>query len=121
MTASAPETFMVLKKNQALDGRSEPRGEGSGNLYIQVLDDPLHDTEVIHHLHEGNEEDDSRQNTSEEPVPCDDGVLIEEEDGTDFGLLQEVGGEEGEPLEDLETSVGLEDEEGDGLLEEETD
>ena len=83
--------------------------------------DPLHDTEVVHHLHEGNEEDDSSQDTSEEPVLGDHGLLIEEEDGTDFGLLQKVGSEEGEPLENLETSIGFEDEEGDGLLEEETD
>lgn len=25
----------------------------------QILDDPLHDSKIIHHLHEGNEEDDS--------------------------------------------------------------
>jgi hypothetical protein len=72
-------------------------------------------------LHKGNEEDDSSQNTGEEPVLVYDGLHIEEEDGTNFGLLQEVGGEEGDPPEDLETSVGLENEEGDGLLEEETD
>lgn len=87
----------------------------------QMLDDPLHHTEVVHHLHKGNEEDDGSQNASEEPVFGDDGILIKEEDGTDFGLLQKVGGEEGEPLEDLETSVGLENEESDGLLEEESD
>jgi len=84
-------------------------------------DNPLHDAEVVHHLHKGNEEDDSTQNASKEPVLGDDGVLIKEENGTDFGFVQEVGGEEGEPLEDLETCVRLEDEEGDGLLEEETD
>ena len=86
-----------------------------------MLNDPLHDTEVVHHLHKGNEEDDGGQNASEEPVLGDDGVLIKEEDGTDFGLLQKVSGEEREPLEDLETSTGLEDEEGDGLLEEQSD
>ena len=86
-----------------------------------MLDDPLHDTEVVHHLHKGNEEDDGSQDTGEEPVLGDDGILIEEEDGTDFGLLQEVSGEEGEPLEDLEPSTGLEDKEGDGLLEEKSD
>jgi hypothetical protein len=45
--------------------------------------------------------------------------LIEEERGANLGLPQEVGGEECDPLEDLEPSTGLEDEEGDGLLEEE--
>ena len=85
-----------------------------------MLDDPLHDTEVVHHLHKGNEEDDSTQNANKEPVLVD-GIFIEEESGTDFGLVQEVGGEEGDPPENFETGVGLEDEEGDGLLEEETD
>lgn len=55
-----------------------------------MLNDPLHDTEVVHHLHEGNEKDDSTQNTGEEPVLLDDGLLIEEEDGPDFGLVQKV-------------------------------
>ena len=95
--------------------------EGWEQHNAQMLDDPLHDTKVVHHLHKGNEEDDGSQNASEEPVLGDDRVLIEEENGTDFGLLQKVSGEECEPLEDLETSIGLEDEEGDGLLEEESD
>jgi hypothetical protein len=122
MTASAPDTFMVLKKNQALDDRSGSAEKvGWKEPDVQVLDDPLHDAEVVHHLHKSNEEDDSTQNTGKEPVLVDDGLPIEEEDGTDFGLVQEVRGEEGEPPENLETCVGLEDEEGDGLLEEETD
>ena len=29
--------------------------------YSQAFDEPLHDTEVVHHLHEGNEEDDGRE------------------------------------------------------------
>ena len=70
-------------------------------------------------MYEGNEKDDSAQNTSEEPVFID-GVLVEEEGRTDLGLPQEVGGEESEPLEDAEASIGLKDEKGDGLLEEET-
>ena len=86
----------------------------------QVFDDPLHDAKVVHHLNEGNEEDDSTQDTGEEPAFVYNGILIEEEDSTDVGLLQEVGCEESEPLENLEASIGLEDEEGDGLLEEET-
>ena len=86
-----------------------------------MFNDPLHDTEVVHHLHKGNEENDSSQNTGEEPVLVDDGLLVEKEDGTDFGLLQEVGGEESDPTEYFETSAGFENEEGDGLLKEETD
>ena len=85
-----------------------------------MLDDPLHDAKVVHHLDKGDEEDDSSQNVGEEPLLLEDGFLIEEEGGTNFGLFQEVGSEEGDPFENLETSVGLEDEEGDGLLEEET-
>lgn len=122
MTASAPETFKVLKKNQALDGGIRVEGgkgrERSGN--VQVPNDPLHDTEVVHHLHECNEKDDGAQNVGEEPGFIDDGVLIEEEDGADMGFLQEVGCKESKPLENLEASIALEDEEGDGLLEKET-
>jgi hypothetical protein len=47
-----------------------------------------------------------------------DGVRIEKEGGTNCGFLQKVIGEESKPFENLEASVGLEDEEGDGLLEE---
>ena len=72
-------------------------------------------------MHKGNKEDDSTQDIGEEPAFVDYGILIEEEDGTDAGFLQEVGREESKPLENLEAGVGLEDEEGDGLLEEETD
>ena len=86
-----------------------------------MFNDPLHDTEVVHHLDKSNEEDNGGQNTSKEPVLVDDGLLIEKEDGTNFGLLQEVGGKESNPPEYFETSIGLENEEGDGLLEEETD
>ena len=84
-----------------------------------MLYDPLHDTKVVQHLYEGNEKDDSAQNTSEEPVLID-GVLVEEESCTNLGLPQEVGGEESKPLEDAEASIGLENEKGDGLLEEQT-
>jgi hypothetical protein len=85
-----------------------------------MLDDPLHDTEVVQHLYEGNKKDDGAQNTSEEPVLVD-GVLVEEEGCADLGLPQEVGGKESKPFEDSEASIGLEDEQGDSLLEEETD
>ena len=86
-----------------------------------MLNDPLHDTEIVHHLHKSDEENDSTQDTSEEPAFVDYGVLIEEEDGADVGFLQEVGCEESKPLEDLEAGIGLENEEGDCLLKEETD
>lgn len=90
-------------------------------LNAQVLDDPLHDTEVVHHLYKGNEEDDSTQNDGKEPVLVGDGILIEEENSTNCGLLQEVGCKESDPFEDFESSAGFKDEEGDGLLEEQTD
>ena len=86
-----------------------------------MFNDPLHDAKVVHHLHKGDEEYDSAQNAGKEPAFGDHGILIEEEDGADTGFLQKVGCEESEPLEDLKSGIGLEDEEGDGLLEEKTD
>lgn len=85
---------------------------------VQMLDDPLHDTKVVHHLHEGNEEYDGTQHTGKEPVFRNNGLFIEEENGTNLRLLQEIGGEESEPLENLEASIGLKDKQGNGLLEE---
>ena len=122
ITASAPETFIVLKKNHALDDRIRLEWErGSQGSDVQILDYPLHDTQVEHHLHEGNEEDYGSQNVGEKPLLIDDGVFIEEEYGTGSGLLQKVRSQERKPLEDFEAGVGLEDKEGNGLLEEETD
>lgn len=31
------------------------------NRHAQVADDPLHNSEVVHHLYEGDEEDDGRK------------------------------------------------------------
>ena len=45
-----------------------------------------------------------------------DDVIAEEEGSTLEGLFEEVGGEEGDPLEDGEAGAGLEDEHGDRLL-----
>ena len=56
----------------------------------------------------------------EEPVVVDD-VIAEEEGSTLEGLFEEVGGEEGDPLEDGEAGAGFEDEHGDRLLGEEAD
>ena len=86
-----------------------------------MFDDPLHDAEVIHHLHKGDEKDDSSQNSGKEPVFRDDGFHIEEENGADLGLCQKVGGEESQPLENFETGVGFEDKERDRLLGKEAD
>jgi hypothetical protein len=100
-------------------GLKEERGqERLGD--VQMLNDPLHDTKVVHHLHKGDEKYDSAQNVGKEPGFVDHCILIEKEDGTDVGFLQEVGCEESKPLKNLETGIGLEDEEGDDLLEEET-
>jgi hypothetical protein len=93
------------------------RGETSQKSNLQILKEPLHDTKVVHHLHKGDEKDDGTQNVGEEPALIDNGILIEEEDGTDSGLLQEVRGEESKPPEEFETSASLKDEEGDCLLE----
>ena len=60
--ASAPETFIVLKKNQALEDRllAFSVDEMLEN-YAQALDEPLHDTHVVEHLNECNEENDRRE------------------------------------------------------------
>ena len=110
---------MVLEKNQALDNRIRLERKTSRKSNLQVLDDPLHDTKVVHHLHKGNEEDDGTQNASEKPALID-GVLVKEKDGTDSGFLQEVVCEGTDPPENCESSIGLEDEKGNGLLEKET-
>jgi len=48
-----------LKKNQALCDTCKNQAEkDTSRHYSQVLDDPLHHAQVIHHLDEGNEEDD---------------------------------------------------------------
>ena len=85
-----------------------------------MFDDPLHYTEVVHHLHKRDEKDDCTQDVGEEPAFVD-GLFVEEEGCTDSRFLQEVGGEESKPSEEFEASIGLENEEGDGLLEKETD
>ena len=59
-----------LSARDVHDLEEEPRAAGrqretqriSWNTeHSQAADEPLHDTEVVHHLHEGNEEDDGRQ------------------------------------------------------------
>ena len=60
--ASAPETFIVLKKNQALEDRLLAFSvDGMLKNYAQALDEPLHDTHVVEHLNECNEENDRRE------------------------------------------------------------
>ena len=112
---------MVLKKNQALDNGIRLEGGNVAKINSQMFNDPLHDAKVVHHLHKSNEEDDGTQDAGEEPALVDNGVLIEEKDGADLGLLQEVQGEESQPPEDFEAGISLEDKESDGLLEKETD
>ena len=55
---------MILKKNHALQ-RQLPgqllRERGAQRGDAQALDEPLHDAKVVHHLHEGDEEDDGRE------------------------------------------------------------
>ena len=60
--ASAPETFIVLKKNHALEDRllAFSVDEMLEN-YAQALDEPLHDTHVVEHLNECNEENYRRE------------------------------------------------------------
>jgi len=53
-------------------------------------------------------------------VPCVDGVQVEE-DSADKAMGKEVGSESREPFEGVEASAGFEHEEGDRLLDEQTD
>ncbi len=85
----------------------------------QILQDPLHNAEIVHHLHEGDEKDDGGQRVDEEPV-LGDCVGIEEECSTVVGTLKEVGSKGGDPFEDGETSATLQHEESDGLLNKQT-
>lgn len=57
---------------------------------------------------------------NEEPVLGDD-LRVEKELGADLSLLEEVGCEERDPLENGEAGAGLEHEHGDGLLEDQSD
>ena len=113
---------------------------GSNRRYSQAFDEPLHDTEVVHHLHEGDEEDDGRElergrcqdrrcgectgikthSVHEEPVVVDD-VGAEEERGALERLREKVAREERDPLEDREARPGLEHEHRDHLLQEQPD
>ena len=112
-TASAPGALIVLKKNQALGGRTRLE---EGNFELTMLRNPLHDTKVLHHLHKCDEEDDGGQNAGEEPA-----CLLVEEGCTDSGFLQEVRGEESKPSEEFKANTGFEGKDGDSLLEKETD
>jgi hypothetical protein len=50
-----------------------------------------------------------------------DGIGVKEEGGAGFRLAKEVGSESRYPTEDVVTSLALEHEHGNGLLDEETD
>ena len=50
-----------------------------------------------------------------------DGVLIKEKGSTDETLIEKVGYKSRDPLEHVEAGIGLEHEEGDGLLKEQAD
>lgn len=118
-------------------------GLGTGHIHgleeepSEVLQEPLHDTQVVKHLDESDEEDDRaerfdevstcrtcqsgrKRTVGEEPVLVDD-VLAEEECDTGEGAVQEVGCSSSCPLEDRETSRSTKHEQGDNLLHEETD
>jgi len=111
-----------LKKSQALN--KEPSFSGlqfaKHKKDAQVSDDPLHDAEVVHHLDECDEEDDGGKDSNEEPmlVPC---CLVEEEGTSSLGSPEEVASKSCDPLENRETSAGLEHEERDDLLKEQAD
>jgi hypothetical protein len=55
-----------------------------------------------------------------EPVLCVDGVYVKEEGSADEGLVKKVGSELCKPIENVEASAGFEHEEGNRLLDEQT-
>ena len=62
-TASAPETPIILKKNQALEEVPKlwtwhPLRK---SWHLQMLENPLHDAKIVHHLDERDEEYDRGQ------------------------------------------------------------
>jgi hypothetical protein len=59
-------------------------------------------------------------NIDKEPMFVVDGVRVEEEGSANEGLGKEVGSENREPFESVESSAGFEHEEGNRLLDEET-
>ena len=77
-------------------------------------------TYIVHHLHEGDEENDSAERVDVEPMLANR-IRVEEELSTDEALVQEIAGERRNPLEDLETSIALQHKERDCLLEEQSD
>lgn len=86
---------------------------------VQLANDPLDDAEVVHHLHKRDEEDDRSKGVDEEPV-LGDGLRVEEELRGGCRLAEEVRCQGGNPGEQLEASVGFQDEQSDGLLQEQT-
>jgi hypothetical protein len=107
----------------------------------EVLDDPLHNAEIIQHLHKRNEENDSAKlsrsvrekcvrnvisyapityHIDKEPVLRVNSILVKEESRSDEPLSEEVGCEGRKPLEQVEAGARLEHEEGYRLLDEQT-
>ena len=100
--------------------------------HVQFANGPLHDTKMVHHLDERNEEDDCSElrwvclnnvenvSSSNQTYHADKepsgGTFIEEKDSSNMGLSQEVCSELGNPAEDGETGASLQDEQGNGLL-----
>lgn len=96
----------------------------------------MHDTQVVEHLHKGDEENDGTElsesvsrpswNTAkvsysvhEEPMLVY-GLLIEKESGSVNTPVQEICGKSGDPLEDGKSSPSFQNEHGDDLLQEES-
>lgn len=55
-----------------------------------MLDYPLHDTEIVKHLHACNKENDDGEHIDEEPVLCFDSILVKEKGSTDETLVREI-------------------------------
>ena len=83
----------------------------------ELSDEPLNDAPVVQHLHEGDEEDDGRNDTSDEPRQGRDG-LVGQEDDTIASKSKQATRQERDEGEDVVSNAGSENEQCDDKLDE---
>lgn len=83
----------------------------------EFADEPLDDAPVVQHLHESDEEDDSRDDTSEEPTELGN-ALVGQEDDTVSSETKQTTRQERDEGEDVVTNARSENEECDDELDE---
>lgn len=113
------------RRGNGNDGFSTANAERDKDGSGELADDPLQNAEVEEGDAESDKEDDGGERVDEEEVILIDEIRRPEEAGTTadgigfsgcLGLRQEVSSSECDPLEEGETGVGSEDEEGNGEL-----